>query len=414
MAIQVNAQRLQDDLEKLSTFGREADGSVSRPAFSDADLSARRWFAERARAAGLSAHVDDVQNVLFRDDRCTAQRPAVWTGSHLDSVPSGGMFDGALGSVAALECLRRLREEDIPLARPVQGVAFSDEEGSYLGFAGSKSLTGALGEIDLQAVHGADGRTLAEAITASEGGIGGACGPGLPEQEIAEFLELHIEQGPILETEGIDIGAVTGIVGVVNASVRFSGRPDHAGTTPMNLRRDAMRGAAAFLDRLSSAPPRAGRPDSVVTCGRVEVHPGADNVVPESVTTYLDFRDPTQEGMDRLEATLRALSEGCARDHDLDVVFTVDSATRPTATDEALTDVIIRQAQRHGLTVRRMPSGAGHDSQVMATRVPIGMIFVPSRGGRSHSRLESTAWDDVIGGANVLLSTLVERASRSD
>ena len=406
--MRVNGERLRADLERLATFGRADDGAVSRPAFSAADVAARQWFAGRAREAGLSARLDGVLNVLIGED---TGAPAVWTGSHLDTVPEGGMFDGAVGSVAALECLRRLREERVPLRRDVRGVAFSDEEGAYLGFLGSKSLTGGLAGADVRAYRGADGRTLAEAVAAAGGDLTPSVSGDGPDPEIHRFVELHIEQGPSLEAGGVPIGAVTSIVGVANATVRFEGRPDHAGTTPMHLRQDALRGAVAFLHAVPDLPRRVGRSDAVITCGRIGVHPGADNVVPSTATAHLEFRDPTMAGMRNLRESLNRLAGECAAAAGLRVSFSLDNMTAPTDTDAGVTEVIERQAKRLGLGTRAMPSGAAHDSQVVAARAPIGMVFVPSRDGRSHSRFESTAWSDIVNGANVLLGTLHELAA---
>lgn len=405
MSLRVNGERLQADLETIAAFGRSPDGSISRPAFSPADVAARRWFADRARQSGLPARLDGVLNVLIGAE---STRPAVWSGSHLDTVPEGGMFDGALGSIAALECLRRLREERVPLRRGVRAVAFSDEEGAYLGFLGSKSLTTGVIGAGADARSGLAGRTLTEALT--EAGGDPACVPSgrLPADAIHRFVELHIEQGPILEQADTQIGVVSSIVGVANATVRFEGRPDHAGTTPMHLRRDALQGAAAFIQAVSDLPTRAGRPDAVLNCGRISVHPGADNVVPCTAVVSLEFRDPTSTGLGILQDAVAGLVQDCAIRYDLEGSFSLENMTPPAETAPAVTEVINRQAKGLGLSTRTMPSGAAHDSQVLAARAPTGMIFVPSRDGRSHSRLESTAWDDVVNGANVLLATLLE------
>lgn len=407
MVLRVNGERLRADLERLATFGREPDGAVSRPAFSPADAAARRWFVDRAHEAGLPARLDGVLNVLLGAD---SPGPAVWTGSHLDSVPHGGMFDGALGSVAALECLRRLHEERVPLRLPVRGVAFSDEEGSRRSFLGSKSLTGGLDGIDPDARLEPEGTTLADIVSSAGGDLASVPGGRLPAGAIHRFVELHIEQGPVLETTGTAIGVVTSIVGIANAELRFDGRPDHAGTTPMHLRRDALRGVAALIQELPDLPAQVGLPDAVITCGRVDAHPGANNVVPGAAVAHLDFRDPTVAGLRTLRDALDRLGRRCAERFDLEAAFTLTNLTEPTDADPELMDTIQRQADGLGLSSRRMPSGAAHDSQVVAQHAPIGMIFVPSRDGRSHSRLESTAWEDVVNGADVLLATLLELA----
>lgn len=407
MTLTVNGARLRADLERLATFGGRPDGSVNRPALSPEDVAARRWFARRAREAGLAARIDGLLNVLIGDD---SPEPAVWTGSHLDTVPDGGKFDGALGAVAALECLRRLREEDIPLARPVRAVAFSDEEGSFLGFLGSKGMAGGLGHVQPYQVYGPDGRTLADALREGGGDIT-AADVALPAGAVRGFIELHIEQGPVLEATSTQIGVVTSIVGISRASVRFEGRPDHAGTTPMDARRDALRGAADLLAALPSLPASVGRPAAVITCGRATTLPGAANVVPATAVLELDFRDETSDGLALLEQAIAGEARACAARHDLTLTYTRESTTPPAQIDPALADLVERCAKRLSLSTRLMPSGAAHDSQVMADVAPTGMIFVPSRDGRSHSFLEATDWDDVVNGANVLLQVLHELAS---
>lgn len=411
--MRVNGARLRKDLERLAEFGREPTGGVSRPAFSEADMAARAWFAARAHEAGLDARTDPVGNVIVRPPRSASDElPAVWTGSHLDSVPNGGMFDGALGAMAALECVRRIHETGTVLARPLCAVAFADEEGAFHGYLGSKALVQGFSRSALEDVNGRDGRRLVDALRAHGTGPGDAEAAAtlLPERSVHRFLELHIEQGPVLETSGTTIGVVTGIVGVNRGDVRFDGRSDHAGTTPMHLRRDAVRGAASFLDRLTELPALAGRPGAVVTCGHLDVRPSAENVVAETAVLHLDFRDTTTEGLERLEESLVREAGACAARHGLEMHYHRASTTPPVRLDAELSAVIERAATGLGLSSRRLPSGAGHDAQVMAAVAPTGMIFVPSRDGRSHSPRESTSWEDVAHGADVLLAALLEVA----
>lgn len=406
--MEVNAARLREDLERLGEFGREPGGGISRPAFSPADIAARRWFAARAAEAGLPVTTDAVQNVIVGGP---PDQPAVWAGSHLDSVPNGGMFDGALGTIAALECLRRINEEEVPLARPVRAVAFADEEGAFHGYLGSKALVHGFSEKALGAMYNRDGQRLTDALREAGGDPSATNGAPLPPDAIHCFLELHIEQGPVLETTGAVIGVVTDIVSVNRCEIRFDGRAGHAGTTPMNLRRDALRGAAALLDRLPDLPAVAGQTDAVVTCGRLTLLPGAENVIPAAAIVHLDFRDVTIEGVDRLEEEIIYEARACAARHDLEVEYHRGSSSVPVHLDEDLTRTIEAAAGRLGLSTRRLPSGGGHDAQVMAKLAPAGMIFVPSRDGLSHSPKEFTPWEDIEHGANVLLKTLLDVAS---
>lgn len=414
MTLTVNADRLRADLEHLATIGGASNGSVNRPAFSTADVAARRWYAERAEESGVPARMDGLLNVILGED---TRVPAIWTGSHLDTVPDGGMFDGALGAVAALECLRRLHEENVELPRPVRGIAFSDEEGSYLGFLGSKGFIHGLDQVDtphstpFAEMKGIDGRTLSEAVAGAGGELASVVRPGVDPDNVHGFVELHIEQGPALEAAGTHIGVVSDIVGVGRMRVQFNGRPDHAGTTPMSMRRDALRAAAAFIDRLAEIPASIGHPDSVVTCGDLVVRPGASNVVPSQATAYLDYRASSTEVIALLKEALLRHAHACGARHSIQSVCEPEHPTPPVALDENITKTIQNCAQEQGLRTAVMPSGAGHDAQVVAEVAPTGMIFVPSRDGRSHSRLESTSWEDVTNGANVLLNTLIALAS---
>lgn len=407
--MRVNPERIRADLERLAEFGREPSGGVTRPAFSKADTAAREWFATRARDAGLPVLTDPLGNVIVgggTDD----SHPAVWTGSHLDSVPNGGIFDGALGAVAALECVRRLHEEGVPLARPVRAVAFADEEGAFYGYLGSKGLVRDFTGDELAAMTDRKGRPLLDALRERGVDPASATATALAPGAVHRFVELHIEQGPVLESTATMIGVVTDIVGVHRSDVRFDGRSDHAGTTPMNLRRDALRGAAAFLDRLPELPARAGRADAVVTCGHLTVRPGAENVVPDTAVVHLDFRDGSTEGLGELERLLIQEAQACAARHGVDASYRRENTTAPIHLDVELSGVIEQAAHRLGLSTRRLPSGAGHDAQVMAALAPTAMIFVPSCGGRSHCPQEWTSWQDIEQGSNVLLQTVLELA----
>lgn len=405
--MQVNAARLREDLERLGEFGREPGGGISRPAFSPADIAARRWFADRAAEAGLPVAIDAVQNVIVGGP---SDQPAVWSGSHLDSVPNGGMFDGAIGAIAALECQRRIHEEEVPLARPVRTVAFADEEGAFHGYLGSKALVHGFSGEELGFMSNRDGQYLVEALREAGSDPSTVTGVRLRPGEVHCFLELHIEQGPVLEATGTVIGVVTDIVSVNRCEIRYDGRAGHAGTTPMNLRRDALSGAAALLDRLPELPEAAGRADAVVTCGRLSVLPGVENVIPATAIVHLDFRDVTTEGAGRLEEEIIHEAQACAARHGLEVEYRRGSGSAAVHLDEELSQTIETAAGRLGLSTRRLPSGGGHDTQVMAALAPAGMIFVRSHKGLSHSPSEYTAWEDIEHGANVLLATLLDVA----
>lgn len=406
--IRIDGARLLADLRRLATFGATPDGGVSRPSFSPADVEARAWLAERAAEAGLGYREDAAGNVFLRleatdpiDDR------VVWTGSHLDSVPNGGPLDGALGVITALEAVRSLGESGLPLRRSVEAVSFADEEGAYGGFLGSKAAVLGFDREALRSVRGRDGDLLVDAMAAA----------GYPPDRIAEarvdaasvaaFVEVHIEQGAVLEEVGARIGVVTDIVGVLRGEVELVGRPDHAGTTPMGMRRDAVRGLAALLDGIEGLPDAVGEPGAVITCGRIEVSPGADNIVPGRAVAHFDVRHRDLDVILRIEQRIAERARRAAAGHDLEVDYRRETLTEPVPLDDDLRRRISAAADALGVAQHVMPSGAGHDSQVVAPAIPTGMIFVPSIDGRSHSPLERSRDEDIVAGADVLLHVLV-------
>ncbi len=403
MSLEVNTARLLADLEALAGFGATQDGGVSRTSFSEADVAARTWLRERCAAAGLEACTDGAGNIRARLDGPSG--PAVWTGSHLDSVPNGGRFDGALGVVCALECLRRLVEESVPLVRPVELVVFADEEGNYHQLFGSHAAVLGFDSETLEGLVGRDGDRLTDALARIGSDIGAAARAVVNPAEVHAFVELHIEQGPVLESEGTDIGVVTSIVGLGAGELLFSGRADHAETTPMDARRDALRAAGAFVADLPGVA-RAVSVEAVVTCGRLTLHPAANNVVPGKALLQLDYRDPDAKRLVALEQAIVEHAEDCATRHHVTASFTRHGLTDPVRLDHDVISLIEEAAVASGRSHRRMPSGAGHDSQLMATITPTGMIFVPSAGGRSHSPAEYTEPEHIEAGAKVLLETV--------
>lgn len=399
----VNIDRLRRDLEQVSRFGADTSGGVTRTSFSPPDRQVREWLAEQAARAGLGTRTDGIGNVFVRVDAGASGAP-VWMGSHLDSVPEGGAFDGALGSLAALEAARRLVEEEVPLRRPVEVVVFADEEGNYHHLCGSTALVRDYSPDELAALRGRDGDRLVDALAGMGWDPDAATRTAVPPGSGYAYLELHIEQGPVLETRGVQIGVVTGIVGLGGGELVFTGRQDHAGTTPMPLRRDPLRGAAELVGRLPEVT-EAVSDAAVATCGIVEARPGAANVVPGVCRLSLDFRDPDRDRVLALERAIVTAAEQAADRHQLEVSYRRDSITDPVQLDDRMQDVVESAAAGLGLRTLRMPSGAGHDAQNLAKLAPTGMIFVPSVAGRSHSPAERTAWGDVENGANVLLAT---------
>ena len=401
----VSPARLRRDLEHVAGYGATASGGVSRTSFSGADRQVRAWLADECEQAGLALRTDGIGNVFMRVEApgAPAGTPPVWAGSHLDSVPEGGRFDGALGSLAALEVARRLAEEHVPLRRPVDVVVFADEEGNYHHLLGSTAVARDFAPDELAALRGRDGDRLVDALQAMGWDVGAATRTAVRPGDVHAYVELHIEQGSVLESAGARIGVVTAIVGMGGGHLEFRGRQDHAGTTPMPLRRDALRGAGDLLVRLPEVA-RSVSETAVVTCGILHVEPGGANVVPGLVRLQLDFRDSDRERILELEEATVAAARYAADRHDLEVSYTRESITDPVPLNPRMQDLVATVAAGQGLQTLHLPSGAGHDAQNVARLAPTGMIFVPSVQGRSHSPAELTTWDDIEAGANVLLA----------
>lgn len=407
--LQVNVERLQRDIEALSAIGRKEDHGLYRMAFTDADMQGRRWFAERIAEAELDLYVDGAANMHARLN-WDGKRPSVMTGSHLDTVPGAGHLDGALGVLVGLECLRSLKEQGVALQYPLEAVAFSDEEGRFGGMVGSQAICGMLTPERIHTARDLKDVTLTEAMAAQGLNAMDALRAQRSPDSIHAFVELHIEQGPVLDQQGAKIGVVEGIVGLFKWNVRLIGLANHAGTTPMDMRRDAFQGLAELSGQIPRILEEDGGTRSVATIGRVELFPGAANVVPGKAEFSLEVRDIDRATLDRLAAAFRRALSAIARRRDLMFEFEVLSELEPVKCDPLVMNAISESAHDLDVTQLQMPSGAAHDTQMMASLTRAGMIFVPSKEGRSHSPAEWTAWEDIEIGANVALNTLYKLA----
>ena len=406
----IDPDRLVHDLEALSRIGRVEEGGIHRLAFSEADMAGRQWLIDRVEEAGLEPRVDGAGNL----GACWPARgdgaAPVLTGSHLDTVPGAGQLDGALGVVAGLEVLRVLSENEVALARDVELVAFSDEEGRFGGMLGSQAMSGQLTPEFLDRAVDLDGVRLRDAMAECGFRATDALTAEREPDSIYAFVELHIEQGPVLERAGSAIGLVDAITGLFRWDARFVGEANHAGTTPMDLRRDAFQAVAELAVQIDRILEEHGSPRSRATIGRVELVPGAANVVPGEARIALEVRDTDAETLRSLFDAFRRTCSAIARRRALGFEFEVTSEIEPVACHERVIAAVDRACQQLSIDPLRMPSGAAHDTQMMARIAPAGMIFVPSRGGRSHSPAEWTAPADLERGANVLLYSILELA----
>jgi N-carbamoyl-L-amino-acid hydrolase len=401
LGLQINTERFRANFEALATIGATPNGGVHRPAFGQAHLEARRWFLETAKQAGLETTVDGAGNHsgLLRCGPSGA--PILLLGSHLDSVPHGGRFDGALGVMSALEVLQTVKEHGLSLNTHLEVVDFTDEEGHYVNFVGSLGLTGRLEPEHLKAPRG--GREcFQDALRRSGLNEDLLCTAGRNPGTLAGYLEVHIEQGGLLAERDASIGIVTSIVGIRSFKVRFLGRADHAGTASMEHRLDAAQGASAFTLAVRETV-MAEFPGCVATVGNMAFEPGAFNVVPQAVTVSAEFRAEASATLDEIEARLRQQACNAARRFGLDLEIQHLDSTAPARMHERVQEAFASACRTLGLHHTFLPSGAGHDAQCLAPVCPTGMIFVPSVGGFSHSAREFTRWQDCVNGANVLL-----------
>lgn len=397
--IKINTERLMADLDTLRTIGQHGTGVV-RPAYSETDLAARKWLVDRMEDAGLQVHVDAVGNVFGIPP---VNEPCLLVGSHSDTQPEGGWLDGAYGVIAGLEIARASLECGGP---PIACVSFQDEEGRFSTLTGSRVWAGQLTLSEADARVDTSGISFAEARENR--------GELPPPSEVSPdrfkaFLEMHIEQGPMLHQSGERIGVVENIVGIRGMMMRFTGEQNHAGTTPMHLRRDAVQGLARFATELNARFADVVTPATVWTIGHVSVHPNATSIVPGRVDFSVQWRDAEDARLDRMRDIIDATAAEIATACGLEWEVTASSAIEPTRSDAGLVDALAQaaQAKAPGLW-RRMPSGALHDAANLSASMPMAMLFVPSINGISHSFDEDTDRADLVLGAEVL----AEAASR--
>jgi len=403
-SLRVNGPRLNQTLGRLGRIGvNPATGGINRLAFSDADRDAREYVTDLMRAARLDVTVDAAANLIGRRPGRDAALPPLMFGSHIDSVPEGGNFDGPVGSLAAIEVAQTLADHGAVTRHPLEVVIFANEEN---GKTGSRAMSGEVEARELDLVT-ASGKSIRDGMAFLGGEPGNLDRARRLTGSVAGFLELHIEQGAVLDRSGIPIGVVEGIVGIKRWNVAVDGFANHAGTTPMDARQDALLAAARFVDaahRLTRG--MAGR--QVATVGRISAEPGAPNVIPGRAVLSLEIRDLEMSKIDAVFGELSGAAREIGAATGTTFAFTQFYTSHAAPTVEPLRRVIESAARDLGLATMRLPSGAGHDAQSVALFAPIGMIFVPSVGGISHSPRERSRPEDITAGANVLLQALLD------
>jgi N-carbamoyl-L-amino-acid hydrolase len=399
--LHVNGARLNGWLAQFDAIGRTA-GGINRVAYSDADLAGRAFALDLFRQAGLAPRVDAAGNIAGRLAGTEPALPPIVIGSHVDSVTDGGNFDGPVGSFGAIEVARSLQEQGVRLRHPVEVVVWANEEG---GLIGSKLAVGALGSVDLDGVA-RSGKTNREGIGLIGGNVARLAESVRPRGSAACYIELHIEQGGLLEEAGLQVGVVQGIVGLRFLEVTITGFANHAGTTPMDQRQDAMLAAARFIVAVNETI-RAEPGRQVATVGRLVAEPNTRNVIPGRVVLSVDLRDLDPAKLARLAETLERIGHEIGAATRTEVQVHSVTTSEPALADAGVMAWIGASADALGLSRQRMPSGAGHDAQQLALIAPMGMIFVPSVGGISHSPREFTKAEDVVRGVDVLLNAVI-------
>lgn len=407
LGTQINSARLKNDFEELGHIGETNEGGVSRLALSNEDLEARAWFASRIDDAGLIFRDDEVGNLsgILRSQNTHAKTLLI--GSHLDTVPNGGKYNGTVGVLAGLECLRSIKEAGIQLPFHLEVINFTDDEGCWQSFFGSMGLIGTLDETHINDVRQDNGGFRA---ALSRAGI-------YPHRfrlarrdtaTIAAYVELHIEQGDRLYRDNIDIGVVTGIVGRTTCNFTFYGEATHAATTRRERRRDALHGAAIFITRMYALVEEF--PNGIFNCGNVVVKPGAFNVIPAQASLRVECRHEDEAVLKEMEQRLNKLAETCAEEGNLTLQTEV-LLHRPVAKmDNQIIQVIEQACHTMHYSYQRMVSLAGHDAQIISPFVPAAMIFIPSVNGISQTPDEYTEWEHIEKGTNILLHTILHLA----
>lgn len=407
--LMIDRQRLMADLEDLARIGATVDGGNTRLYATPEYATAQDWLRTRLTEIGLTVTGDAAGNIFghYRPTGTAAGEPSVYLGSHLDTVPNGGRYDGALGVTAALAAARAIVDTG-GAARPFTVVCWADEEGARFGAGlfGSRAATGDVSADELTASRDADGVTRAEAMRRVGLDPDAALTARLPGGSVRNYLELHIEQGANLSESKTDIGIVEGIVGIVRYEVAFAGQANHAGTTPMHLRHDALRGAARLALAVPEIVARHGSGRSVGTVGQINVRPGAANVIPGEARLTVELRDLSSDILKALSTEVARAARQAAEAEGLTVELAMKDLARPALLDKGLRARIAELCRARSYSSASLPSGAGHDAQSLAPLAPSAMIFVPSRDGISHSPAEFTATDDCGNGAQILTDLL--------
>ena len=408
----IDKRRLMRDLNAIGRIGIGDHGSVTRLVFSIKELRSRQVLIHLMRQAGLKIHVDAIGNIFGRLDGADPKAPALLAGSHLDTVIHGGKYDGPVGVIGALEAVRTIRENKITLRAPLEVVCFIGEESSRFGFStlGSSLVAGEVHPKDLTNAVDAQGTKLADVLSSLGISPRNLSRLARDPKSMKAYLELHIEQGPILEAKAKRIGLVTSIAAPSRFKVIFTGQADHSGTTPMEMRKDALVAAAQLIEYVEKICRKFSSMEKgrvVGTVGAMKIEPGVINAVPGRAELSIDIRSTSAQAKDKVARLVKQRGAAIARDRGIAIEVLNIRAEEPVPLDKRLLRITRQLCDKKAIDYEIMPSGAGHDAMQMAKITPAGMIFIPSRRGISHNPLEWTDPDDIALGAQLLMETMI-------
>ncbi|MNB65272.1 N-carbamoyl-L-amino acid hydrolase [compost metagenome] len=407
--LHLNGSRLESSIRELGEIGRETGGGLYRTAFSQADLKGREWLKTVLHAEGISIRTDEAANIWGSIPGSIPKLPPLVCGSHLDTVPNGGKFDGALGVLLALEVLRTLKDAGHQTRHPLVLVSFSAEEPNAYGFStfGSRAASGKLSSRQIRDARSNEGRLLSEALEEAGGDPGNLERAAIPPGALAAYLEVHIEQGKRLLRQRVPLGIVSSITGIYREQIRLKGEANHAGTTLMSDRRDALAAAAEIILAAEEICRLAPAPEVVGTVGMIGVTPGAANIIPGEALLTAEFRAATEAQMEHLLAAWDKALRRAAETREVKITRTPILKQSPVPMDRGIMMIAERQAERLQVPAMTLGSMAGHDAAHMASVTRSGMLFVPSIGGKSHCPDEESRMADILCAGNVLLHTLL-------
>jgi len=410
--VEANIERIKNDIDIVTSFNRTPGNGCTRFSYSEEDRKAREYLINEMKKLGLEVKIDGVGNIRGKYNPMNSNYPSVMMGSHIDTVLNGGKFDGLVGVVSALEVIRQVKDNQISIQKPLEIIIWAEEEGSNSGITmlGSKAMTGKVKAEDLKEIKSFTGESMYDLMKEFGLDVDAIDSQVFRKDEVEYLIELHVEQGGILDSEGLSVGIVKAIAGMKTYKVTLEGVANHAGSTPMYLRNDALVGASHIITYMEDAAKNKGLGTTVATVGKIICEPNVPNIIPGKVVFYVDIRDVEEEGKDIISKELIEKVKENANLYNLKYDIELIGESPVVKLSEKVIDTIEKIAIERSYPYKVMNSGAVHDSGMFADLTNVGMIFVPSIGGRSHCPEELTRFEDIKLGCDLLLETVIRLA----